>query len=66
MLILNQWRNNIVNIDNMSKIFVENSVVFVENDKEKYILGSYKSNMRAVGVLFEIFKATNKYEMPAE
>lgn len=66
MLVLNQWRNNIVNIDNMSKIFVENSVVFVENDKEKYILGSYKSNMRAVEVLLEMFRPTNRYEMPAE
>lgn len=66
MLILNQWRNNIVNIDNMSKISVEDSVVFVENDKEKYVLGSYKSNMRAVEVLFEIFRATNRYEMPDE
>lgn len=67
MLILNQCKSSILNMNNIMKIFIsDGSIKALTKDYDALDLGFYKSDMRATEVLLELFKATDKYEMPLE
>lgn len=66
MFILTQKRKKIVNLASVSQIYIDEGVVLAMCGGKHILLGGYKSDIRAVEVLLEIFGAKDKYAMPVE
>lgn len=66
MFILTQKRKKIVNLSSVSQIYIDEGVVLAMCGGKRILLGGYKSDIRAVEVLLEIFGAKDKYAMPVE
>lgn len=66
MFILTQKRKKIVNLASISQIYIDEGVVLAMCGGKRILLGGYKSDIRAVEVLLEIFGTKDKYAMPTE